>query len=662
MRDHRLGTVIAFATAEGRVASDVGMDGGPYARALAEELVRPGRNDQEVFNAVRNRVVAEVDGQVPWTRDGLVGERVVFKPLQDGEATTDRQAEITLWESVKNSEDRAQIKVYLKVYPTGLFAEQAVEIIAQLEKSREKRLLQEQHERERRAAEIARIQAERAQLEAERLAAEARANKSAEKLRLANAKIAKARDEIRKADLKKEAAEAAVEDDERAGQQLTDERKTQQSISDTASAAWTEVKNSNDPRKYRIFRAQFSESGYARLAEEKLAALELKRASTPLEQDQASSGGPKSPLRTSETLRANLATATVLRSVEVSPDRSIIAVTGDDGIVRIINAQSLNLKRSFPASSDGIVTKALAFSGDGSRIIAGRFNGKARIWHTKTGKLDKVLESRSRKIFSVGYYQQANNRYAVTAGTERVEIWNLQRKRVVSRPRSHTGTVRAVAYSSTRTGNFVTGGEDGRLVFYLPGNQQRPVQAHRGTVFSAVFARDNSFVVSGGGDGRVKIWDAQKQVLQSTLSDHSRYVLSVAVSQDGVLVASGGGDRIIRIWSRKSSHLMKRLAGHQKDVEAVRFLHGGAVLVSVSEDKTLRLWNVATGEQIATAVFYADGDYLAFTPDGYVTATERARRRLEVSSAGRTRSLTNDDWDRMLKPSGIAEQLDLPDR
>src|SRR5215813_15450191 len=79
MSEYRTGVVLAFATAAGETASDEGTTNGPYAAALAEEIVKPGHNDQTVFNAVRARVVAATRGQTPWTHDGLVGERIVFK-------------------------------------------------------------------------------------------------------------------------------------------------------------------------------------------------------------------------------------------------------------------------------------------------------------------------------------------------------------------------------------------------------------------------------------------------------------------------------------------------------------------------------------------------------------------------------------------------------
>jgi uncharacterized caspase-like protein len=48
--------LIAYATAEGELASDVGTGAGPYARVLAEEIVKPGIEAVVMFRAVQRRV------------------------------------------------------------------------------------------------------------------------------------------------------------------------------------------------------------------------------------------------------------------------------------------------------------------------------------------------------------------------------------------------------------------------------------------------------------------------------------------------------------------------------------------------------------------------------------------------------------------------------
>src|SRR5262245_42757654 len=59
------GLLIAYATAPRKTASDVGEGGGPYAKTLAEELLKPGIEAVSMFRNVQIRV-KEAIGQDPW--------------------------------------------------------------------------------------------------------------------------------------------------------------------------------------------------------------------------------------------------------------------------------------------------------------------------------------------------------------------------------------------------------------------------------------------------------------------------------------------------------------------------------------------------------------------------------------------------------------------
>jgi hypothetical protein len=59
------GTLVAYSTAPGQMASDAGEGSGPYARALGEELLRPGVEAVTMFRNVQLRVRQSI-GQDPW--------------------------------------------------------------------------------------------------------------------------------------------------------------------------------------------------------------------------------------------------------------------------------------------------------------------------------------------------------------------------------------------------------------------------------------------------------------------------------------------------------------------------------------------------------------------------------------------------------------------
>lgn len=66
------GMFVAYATAQGRTASDKGTRGGPYSTALADEVVKPGLHHLDLFQNIKEAVSAATGGsQVPWERNGL---------------------------------------------------------------------------------------------------------------------------------------------------------------------------------------------------------------------------------------------------------------------------------------------------------------------------------------------------------------------------------------------------------------------------------------------------------------------------------------------------------------------------------------------------------------------------------------------------------------
>jgi hypothetical protein len=84
------GMFIAYASAPGRTASDMGDKSGPYAAALAAELAHPGLDHLNLFQNVKEAVLTSTGGaQQPWESNGL-GRRVYLtgqpKPPEVNEA------------------------------------------------------------------------------------------------------------------------------------------------------------------------------------------------------------------------------------------------------------------------------------------------------------------------------------------------------------------------------------------------------------------------------------------------------------------------------------------------------------------------------------------------------------------------------------------------
>jgi formylglycine-generating enzyme required for sulfatase activity len=115
------GMLIAYATAEGGLASDVGSGAGPYAKALAEEIVKPGVEAVVMFRAVQRRVRAAIR-QEPYLGFNALGD-VYFAGKADTVASTG-EAE-RAWAAVKDTKSTEVLQSFIERYKDTIYADLA---------------------------------------------------------------------------------------------------------------------------------------------------------------------------------------------------------------------------------------------------------------------------------------------------------------------------------------------------------------------------------------------------------------------------------------------------------------------------------------------------------------------------------------------------------
>jgi len=137
--DAPVGSVVAFSTAPGSVASDGGGTNGLYTAHLLTAMKSPGVKVEEVFKQVRVAVLRDTAGkQVPWEATSLVGD-FYFVAAQPGAqapgpalppaagSVLDPLTAIddALWSAVKDSTSSAELFAYLNRFPAGRHAKEA---------------------------------------------------------------------------------------------------------------------------------------------------------------------------------------------------------------------------------------------------------------------------------------------------------------------------------------------------------------------------------------------------------------------------------------------------------------------------------------------------------------------------------------------------------
>ncbi len=103
---------------------------------------------------------------------------------------------------------------------------------------------------------------------------------------------------------------------------------------------------------------------------------------------------------------------------------------------------------------------------------------------------------------------------------------------------------------------------------------------------------DGNYLVCGGDDGYVEIWNLQTHQLLHRMHNNSDDTLAVAISSDNKKVASGGEEKVIDVWSLNSGEQIARLEGHQGEITNLGFIDYDRKIVSTSTDKQTKIWDV----------------------------------------------------------------------
>ena len=201
--------------------------------------------------------------------------------------------------------------------------------------------------------------------------------------------------------------------------------------------------------------------------------------------------------------------------------------------------------------------------------------------------------------------------------------------------RGHGGPVRAVAIapdgSSAISGSFDTSA----IRWSLTRNSAEQVLRFHDNAVNAVAILKDGRLATGGEDGRIAIWRPGEQAPVTVLQGHTAPVVSLAVSPDGAALASASWDQTVRLWTLASS-TNRVLEGHTQNVNGVAFTPDGRSLVSAGYDLTLRIWPLS-GSAPVIRTLPSPLNAVAVAPDGEIVAAGANGNLYFLTPAGELR-------------------------
>lgn len=141
-----------------------------------------------------------------------------------------------------------------------------------------------------------------------------------------------------------------------------------------------------------------------------------------------------------------------------------------------------------------------------------------------------------------------------------------------------------------------------RQVAYVKGNKNKAsdnaYQGHVDQILTVAASADGKFVVTGGRDRRLIVWDATDLKPLRVFAQHRDAVTGLAFRRGTNQLYSSAKDRTIKTWSLDELAYVETLFGHQDEVVDVAALaHERCVSVG-ARDRTARLWKVVEETQL----------------------------------------------------------------
>eukprot|EP00051_Salpingoeca_urceolata_P007123 m.94408 g.94408 ORF g.94408 m.94408 type:complete len:1042 (-) comp15123_c1_seq1:58-3183(-) len=256
----------------------------------------------------------------------------------------------------------------------------------------------------------------------------------------------------------------------------------------------------------------------------------------------------------------------------------------------------LDIKRQLSARSDRV--KCVDMHPTEPWMLVSLYNGLANIWNYETQSMVKQFEVSEQPV-RCGRFVHRKNWIVVGSDDMQVRVFNYNTLEKVFTFEAHADYIRAIAVHPTQP-YLLTSSDDMCIKLWDWEKKWQCTQVFEGHthyVMAVMFnPKDSNTFASCSLDRTVKVWQLGAIQPNFTLSGHEKGINCLDYFQGGEkpYLVTGGDDRLVKIWDYQNKTCVQTLEGHTQNVCSVIFHPELPVILTGSEDGTVRVWHANT--------------------------------------------------------------------
>ncbi len=265
---------------------------------------------------------------------------------------------------------------------------------------------------------------------------------------------------------------------------------------------------------------------------------------------------------------------------------------GGDGSLVMYAVQDNIIQEIAKISCLGSIN-GLATSIDGVELLGGTDRGF--VYRVRCSDFSRMLltEAHTMDILCVTYMPGVSDKFITCSSDGTIRLWDANDYVVLTRC-----AILAPAWANCAIFTdeiIISGWTDAKVRAFRTDNGE-PLwsidNAHSGGVTALQLSHNQKFIVTGGPQGEVRVWEIRSREMVSHLKEHTAKVTCVHIFEDDLFVMTGARDRSILTWDLRNERRITSHIQRMGGINAVAMLNDQNAFLSVGQERKITYWQL----------------------------------------------------------------------